>query len=108
MQELSVEQVAGLRRLFALAESAFRELDDAMGSGLMSDAKSAVFAMMEAAEALALPDDVAAELRRLATLSWQGVTGSGDAYERTSRAIGAIGDLERVIAPLLAQHPEDE
>ncbi len=105
MQPLNEQQKAALRRLLALADAAFRELDDSISTGLMSDSKSAVYAMREAAEALAgesaVPGELAAELLRLAQASWSGVTSSGDAYERSSRAIAPIGDMERLVEPLL-------
>ncbi len=67
----------------------------------MSDAKSAVYAMVTAASELDVPEEVASRLRQLAKESWSGVAGPGDKYERTSRGISPIGEIVRFIASVL-------
>jgi hypothetical protein len=101
MQELDEQQKTALRKFLALAKAAFLELDDSISTGLMSDSKSAVFDMRTAADALAVPEEIASDLRRLAHDSWSGVTSSGDAYDRSARAIGPIGEMHRLLEPLV-------
>lgn len=72
MQELSDVQWAGLREFNKLVEAANYELADSFETGRMSDSKTAVFDMREAANALDLPDILASELRQMAQESWRG------------------------------------
>ncbi len=101
MQSLSEEQWEELRKFNRLVKTADYELSDTFETGRMSDSKSAVFDMREAANALDLPDAIASELRQMAQESWQGALSSGgDVYARAGKAIAAVGKIERFLGEL--------
>jgi hypothetical protein len=98
MPQLNEQQLLDLRRLRDLSRTAFIDLHDSIGSGMMSDSKSSVYAVMQAAKALDMSDEVAAPLRQAAHEAWQGAVSIGEAYDRAAQALAAIGNLQRAIA----------
>jgi len=101
MHSLDDRQIAELHKLRDLADAAYLELDESYSTGLISDSKSAVFAVMTAADAIDLPTILASEVRQLARESWEGAVGMGEVYERAGKAIAAIGKLQRLIESFL-------
>ncbi len=105
MQELDETQWEQLRNFNKLVSLADYELSDTFDTGRMSDSRSAVFAVMNAADALNLPEEIAAELRAMAHDSWQGALSSGgDVYARAGNAIAAIGRIQNFLGTLCAAH----
>src|SRR5512139_2422056 len=103
MYTLNEQQLADLQKLLKLANPAELELDETFSTGRMSDAKSAVFAVKRAAEALDVPAELAAQLQQVAQESWHGATGAGgDVYERAGKAIAGIGKIQGLLQSAMA------
>lgn len=97
MHTLNDSQLGELRKFLALTKEASRELGDSFSTGLMSDSKSAVYAVKTAAAELDMPEELASQLQQMAEDSWQGAVSMGEVYTRAGSAIGAIGRLQRLI-----------
>jgi hypothetical protein len=102
MGSLSAQQIASLQGVLKACESAVSELADSCESGLMSDAKSSVYAVLTAVEGLSVPDELAKRLHQLADEAWNlTVSGGDDAYARAGAGLGGIGKLQSFLRNLL-------
>lgn len=101
MFTIKQQQWNGLDNFRELVKQASYELAGSIETGMLSDAKTAVFKVREASKTLDLPKELAAQLEELGSAAWRGVTsGDGvnsDVYTRASTAIGVIGDIERLL-----------
>ena len=97
MHDLDDTQWDDLRELHQLASLADMETDAALYSGNLDDAKTAIQAVVTAADALALPDGLASELQRLALAALQATDASGEMKARASGAMRAVDEIERAI-----------
>lgn len=101
MFSIEQQQWDGLDNFRQLVTQASCELADSIETGMMSEAKTAVFKVREATQTLDLPEELAARFAELGRAAWRGVTsGDGvttDVYTRASTAIGVIGQIERLL-----------
>ena len=102
--QLTDKQWAQLRAFNELVKAARLELVDSLHSDLMSDSKSAVLAVKNAADSLDLPSDsldlpseMAQDLRRLAGEAWTSIVMGAGVYSRAGKAIGAMGEIQERI-----------
>ena len=95
--QLTDNQWAQLRAFNELVKTARLELVDSLQSDLMSDSKSAVLAVKNAADSLDLPSEMAQDLRRLAGEAWTGIVMGAGVYSRAGKAIGAMGEIQERI-----------
>lgn len=101
MFSIERQQWDALDNFRQLVKQASCELADSIETGMMSDAKTAVFKVREASKSLDLPEALASQFEELGRAAWRGVSsGDGvntDVYTRASTAIGVIGEIERLL-----------
>lgn len=101
MTLLSDEQHDSLLRFRGMVTLAIAELSDSISTGLMSDSKTAVYNVIQAADELVLPDELNHQLQSLVHSAWHGVAAgdgiSSDVYTRAAVAIQELGKLDRMI-----------
>jgi hypothetical protein len=104
MGGLSEQQVAELRRVLALCQEATNELADSCETGMMSDAKSSVYAALTAVQRLSLPvtvADVGESLCELAEQAWTATIVGPDPYSRAGGGLGGIARVRAAVERLL-------
>lgn len=92
------QEKAKLESYLLLVRKAIPELSDALATGSMSDAKSAVFALSDDLDSFAFSDAALAnELRVMADAAWTEITAPRSTDERAGSAMFEVGRLEKFI-----------
>lgn len=99
--ELSPQQLEQLTHYRALVQEANRDTAIAMETGYFSDAKSSVSWLGESELLNDLPPAIRESILSLAREAWRAIVSPGDTYFRTSRTLFQIGELERLLTPLI-------
>lgn len=97
MHDLDDAQWAELKDLHGLASLADMEADAALYSGNLDDVQTAIQALVTAADAVSLPDEIAKELQRLALAALQATDGAGAVQARAGNAMKAVDAVEQAI-----------
>lgn len=87
----------------ALLAHARGELADSLGTGNMSDSKSAVYALYTALESFRMSDPaLGEELARMADAAWSAVTAPKSTHERAGFSLDEVVNLDRFVRRVLA------
>lgn len=105
MNTITKQQEAQLSQLVEHVSSAMDEVDAALSTTLMSDAKSAVYALWAAVkDDKAMPEPIQQELFARLDAAWLAIVGSGTTHERSKRSYEKLAHVRRYLWNILAKN----
>lgn len=100
---LDDQEAKFLSDYLVLLQHARGELADSLGTGYMSDSKSAVYALSKALESFPLSDpSLGDDLARMADAAWSAVTAPNSTHERAGVSLDEVVKLDRFVRRVLA------